>query len=379
MTLKPYRDDLADPRAVIFERAESFVVRPVTLPPVGPEDMLVKVLLCGVDGSELHMYRGELPWFNARVPIIFGDEIIGRVAQIGASAAQARGMKVGDRITIEARWPCNRCRCCEDGQYYLCENNPDGRGYGTISMNEAPGLWGGYATHVFVPGETLTYPVPEELTLDAALVSCSLLANSLAWVRQAGLKEGGTLAVIGPGPQGIGCALVAADQGAKVVLLGLERDAERLAFAESLSPAIHGVISRAEDVVTTVERITDILGDVDVVIEAAGVPAAKDLAFAAVRRTGRVLQVSIPFPHVQPVDWQMALLKELTILNPVSHPHAVAPALALGVDLARRGIDVGRFVSHRFGLDDAAEAIEVASYRRAESPIKVVLDPTLSK
>lgn len=378
MPLTTHRDDFAKARAVIFERAETFVVRPVPLPPVGPDDMLVEVLLCGVDGSELHMYRGELPWFNARVPIIFGDEIIGRVAQIGTAAAQARGMKVGDRITIEARWPCNRCRCCEDGQYYLCENNPDGRGYGTISMNEAPGLWGGYATHVFVPRQALAYPVPEDLTLEAALVSCSLLANSLAWVRQAGLKEGGTLVVIGPGPQGIGCALVAANQGAKVVIVGLERDADRLAFAESLSPSIHGLIlQRSEETAATVEKIAGILGEVDAVIEAAGVTAAKELAFAVVRRTGRVLQVSIPFPHVQSVDWQMALMKEMTILNPVSHPHMVAPALALGVELAQRGIDVGRFVSHRFGLDDAAEAIEVASYRRDESPIKVVLDPAL--
>lgn len=370
--------DIAQARAVVFEQAETFVVRPVALPPVGSGDMLVEVLLCGVDGSELHMYRGELPWFNARVPIIFGDEIIGRVVQIGASAADARGMKVGDRITIEARWPCNRCRCCTEGQYYLCENNPDGRGYGTISMNDAPGLWGGYATHVFVPAQALAYRVPEELTLDAALISCSLLANSLAWVGQAGLKKGGTLAVIGPGPQGIGCGLVAADRGAKVVILGLERDAQRLAFAESLSPSIQGVmLQQSEKPAAVAEKIAGILGEVDAVIEAAGAPAAKETAFAIVRRTGRVLQVSIPFPHVQSVDWQIPLMKELTILNPVSHPHAVEPALALGVELAQRGIDVGRFVSHRFGLDDAAEAIEVASYRRAESPIKVVLDPAL--
>lgn len=375
---KMHDEGISQPRAVIFEGAERFVVRPVELPQVGPDDMLVEVLLCGVDGSELHMYRGELPWFNALLPIIFGDEIIGRVAQIGDSAAKARSMKVGDRITIEARWPCNDCRCCAEGQYYLCQNNPDGRGYGTISMDEAPGLWGGYATHVFVPAQALAYHVPEDLTLDAALVSCSLLANSLAWVRQAALKESGRLVVIGPGPQGIGCALVAANQGAKVGIVGLERDADRLAFAESLSPSIRGfTLQPSEDAAATADKITGIFGDVDAVIEAAGVPAAKELAFTVVRRTGRVLQVSIPFPHVQPVDWQRALMKELTILNPVSHPKAVVPALALGVELARQGIDVGRFVSHRFGLDDAAEAIEVASYRRAESPIKVVLDPHL--
>lgn len=376
--MTPEITERAEARVVVFEGKEQFVLKQVPLPPTAPDEMLVEVLLCGVDGSELHMYRGELDWFNARAPIIFGDEIIGRVARIGVDAAARRGLAVGDRVTIEARWPCNRCHCCARGQYYLCENNPDGRGYGTISMNEAPGLWGGYATHVHVPDAALVYRVPEELSLDAALVSCSLLANSLAWVDKAELAAGQTLVVIGPGPQGIGCALVAASRGFKVVVIGLERDAQRLAFAESLAPGITGIaIAAEEDLPSVQQRVAEVLGEVDAVIEAAGSATAKDTAFAIVRRTGRVLQVSIPFPQVQAMNWEKALGKELVILNPVSHPHTVAPALALGVELAAKGIDVGRFVSHRYALEDAAEAIEVASYRRGEAPIKVVLDPGL--
>ncbi|MFQ3894814.1 zinc-dependent alcohol dehydrogenase [Sphingobium sp. R-7] len=362
-------------RAVVCEAKETFVLRDIPLPAIGPSDMLVQVLLCGVDGSELHMYRGELPWFNERMPIIFGDEIIGRVARIGDAASKAHALSVGDLVTIEARWPCNRCRSCIEGQYYLCENNPSGRGYGTIGMAEEPSLWGGYASHVYVPKEALVYQVPETLSLDAALISCSLLANSLSWVKQAHLGDGGTLVVVGPGPQGLGCALVAAYRGAKVVVIGLDRDKDRLEFAETLSPAIRGIVAGAgEDVSSIKERVGLELGDVDAVIEAAGAAAAKDLAFQLARRRGRVLQVSIPFPHVQSVDWQNALMKELTILNPVSHPHEVQEALKLGVEMAENGIDVGRFVSHRFPLDEAAEALEVASYNRSESPIKVVLD-----
>ncbi|MCZ4343004.1 alcohol dehydrogenase catalytic domain-containing protein [Sphingomonadaceae bacterium G21617-S1] len=362
-------------RAAVFEATETFVVRELPLPVPGSDDMLVEVLLCGVDGSELHMFRGELDWFNARMPIIFGDEIIGRVAAIGPAAAEVRDLRVGDLVTVEARWPCNLCHNCRSGQYYLCDNNPTGRGYGTISMNEAPGLWGGYASHVFVPKEVLVHRVPEGLALKTALVACSLLANSLSWTNQAELTQGKTLVIIGPGPQGLGCALIAAHQGAQVVVVGLEQDQERLAFAERLSPQVKSItIGKDEPTHSIAGRISEILGPVDAVIETAGAAPAKDLAFEVIRRTGRVIQVSIAFPSVQPVDWHKLQMKEIKIFNPISHPNTVKPALDLSLQLFNQGTDIGDFVSHIFPLDRADDAIRTASYQTEERPLKVALD-----
>lgn len=365
----------ATARAVVFEGTERFVLKDVPLPQPGPDDLLIEVALCGVDGSELHMFKGELPWFNERVPIIFGDEIIGTVAAIGERARTARNLAVGDRIAVEARWPCNDCRCCRDGQYYLCENNPGGRGYGTISMREAPGLWGGYATHVHVPPEALVYRVPAGLSTEAALVSCSLLANSLRWVEKAGVEAGNTVAIIGPGPQGLGCALVAAFRGARVILIGLDRDAGRLTFAKTLGAIETITIGQGEDSSALASRIGEQFGAIDAVIETAGAAAAKDLAFKLVRPTGCVAQVSLPSPLVQQVDWLQLLMKEITLVNPVSHPHTVDKGLELGVQLAAIGIDVGRFISHVYPLEAAEEALRAASYETGLAPIKVALDP----
>lgn len=364
-------------RAVVFEAPETFVLRDIPLPDLGPDDLLIRVGLCGVDGSELHMFRGELPWFNERIPIIFGDEIVGTVAAIGDRAKETRKLEIGDRVAVEARWPCNDCRYCAQGQYYLCANNAAGRGYGTISAKESPALWGGYATHTFVPKEALVYRLPAVLDDRAALVSCSLLANSMRWTEQAGAVAGSTLAVIGPGPQGLGCALVAADIGAKVVLIGLERDAGRLEFAKSLGNIETVTIPDGEDVGAVIDRILAILGEVDAVIETAGAAAAKELAFKLVRPTGRVAQVSLPFPLIQSVDWLQLLMKEVTVVNPVSHPHFVAAGLTLGADLLARGIDVGSFISHVFPLEGAAEALRTASYQSGQMPIKIALDPAL--
>jgi D-arabinose 1-dehydrogenase-like Zn-dependent alcohol dehydrogenase len=102
-------------RAIVYAGPEQLVAREFPLPEVGDDGMIVEVVLCGVDGSELHMFKGELAWLNALAPLIFGDEIVGRVARIGEAAARGRNLKPGDLIAIEARWPCGQCEYCLHG------------------------------------------------------------------------------------------------------------------------------------------------------------------------------------------------------------------------------------------------------------------------
>ncbi|BAV63058.1 zinc-dependent alcohol dehydrogenase [Sphingobium cloacae] len=363
-------------RAVVFTAPETFEIQDIPIAEVGPDDMFVAVELGGVDGSELHMFKGELPWFNSRAPIVFGDEIVGRVHSIGMAAAARRGLAVGDRVTIEARWPCNDCRYCASGQYYLCSRNVDGRGYGTITAREMPSLWGGYATHVYVPKEALVYAVPEDLPAKTALVACSTLANGLTWSGVAGAGAGKVIAIIGPGPQGIGCALASVQAGAQVIVIGLAKDRERLAFVERYG-AKTLAIAEGESHIDLAKRIRHVFGEIDAVIEAAGYQPAKDLALELVRPTGTIVHVSIPTPIEQPLDWMKMLFKEITLRCPVSHPNMVPTAIALAHDMFKNGVDIGEFISHVFPLERAEDAIHAASYRGDEVPIKVALDPQM--
>jgi alcohol dehydrogenase len=223
-------------RAAVYENGR-IAMREFPLPDVGVDDMLVEVLLAGVDGSEIHMLRGELAAIEARAPLIFGDEMVGRVSAIGDVAAKRRGLAVGDVVAVEAHWPCNACRYCQRGQYYACVKGIAGNTYGWIEAARPPALWGAYATHVYVPAPALVYRVPAGASLENALVSSSVLANALAWTAAAGVAMGKAVAIIGPGPQGIMAAMVAKLRGAEVVLAGLPRDTERLQFARDFSGA----------------------------------------------------------------------------------------------------------------------------------------------
>lgn len=367
-------------RAVVYEEPHVLGMRELPVPEPGPADLVLEVMMCGVDGSELHIINGELDRPNEKAPLILGDEIIGRVASIGSRARAERCLEVGDVVTVETRWPCaENCRGCAAGNYFLCEKTrgpASGRqGFGSTSISESPGLWGGYATHVFVPGEALVYPVPAALSTETALYACSVLANGLRWAQQADAGEGKTVVVIGPGPQGIACVLAASRAGARVIAVGLARDHARLESAMRAGASAIVTTGSSESVEDSVRRIRAEVGDVDAVIETAGAPAAKQLAYGIVSTMGTVVNVSVPAPRVQDVDWMSLLMREVTVKNPMSHPHSVADALALAVALLEDGLDVGDFITHVFGLEQVEQAIRVAAYQTDESPIKVALDP----
>lgn len=358
--------------AVVYKGPEVFEIESVPLPELAPGDLLVEVEIAGVDGSEIHMFRGAFDTLNERAPLIFGDEIIGRV--VAAGEPVGRDIEVGDRVTVEARWPCDGCPTCDRGQYYSCENNPGREGYGHISLTRSPGLWGGYATHVFVPQRALVHRVPDELDLESALLACSVLANGLRWNNFAGIGSGDRVVVVGPGPQGLACAAVARRAGARVCVIGVEHDSERLTAATHLG-AEGALVSApgAEDELVKEVRAT--LGEVDYVVEASGAVAAKELAVRLVRQQGTIVNVSVS--RSGSVDWLALLRKEVTLVHALSHPHTVEAAFKLAVKMQEQGTNWGELVTHRFGLSQAAHAIQVASFNTEERPIKVALIPSL--
>lgn len=362
-------------RAAVYAGPNQMETRDVEIPPIGPDEMLIEVLLCGVDGSELKWFKGEFDWMNQRAPVTFGDEILGRVAVVGADAAERRGLAVGDRVVVESRWPCQYgCRMCAKGQYYLCERRPLEDGYGSISHDSGMGkLWGGYATHVYVPMQAVTYRVPDQLSDEAALVGCSALANGIRWFDSTGMNPGQHVVVIGPGPQGLCTALAGVRAGSRVTIVGLEADEDRLAMARAFGAATV-VFDPEADLAAEAGAIISEHGEVDAAIEVTGSVSGKRLSIALPRPAGTVVTVAAS-ARDYPTDWRAIHLKELTIRGLLSHPHTVQRALDLTVALAEDGIDLGSWITHTFGIEEVAKALHVASYETDERPIKVALDP----
>lgn len=245
-------------------------LRDVPVPEIGPQDVLLEVRAVGVCGSDLHQWTADHSW-PVNYPVILGHEFGGVIAEVGSDAA---GWKVGDRVVSETAaiidpWnPMSR-----RGLYNL---DPTRKGFGY-------GVDGAMTNFVRVPSRCL-HRVPETLPFEKACLTepCSVAYNAV--ISNGDVKPGDRIVVLGPGPIGLLCAAMAKLQGGIVAVVGLERDAARLAIAEQYGcEAIVGDCSEWA-------YAADGLG-ADGVIDAAGVSKTLETAIDVVRPAGWVSKV----------------------------------------------------------------------------------------
>lgn len=366
--------------AAVFEGPKEIVIKEFPLPKIKEDEMLVQIDIAGIDGTEVHMYLGDQAEFNTLAPCIIGDELIGTVYEIGEKAAERRGLKVGDRVTVEAHWPCNDCHNCHEGLYYLCDEGTLNNALGWISCTTEPGLWGAYATHLFVPPQALVYKIPNDMPLDTAISCVSVLANGIRATDKNGIKIGTNVVVLGPGPQGLMTALACKESGASnVIMVGRERSKTRLEIATSMGA---DYVFTFEDELLE-EKIKDICGGsmADVCIDTTGSVQAAIRSVNLIRPGGLVNHFGLIGSGVEvPLRLQDLLFEEKSILPSFSHPYTVQRAIDLGYSVWKQNkYPLDKLVTHRFGLYDTELALQTAGKLiPGENPIKTVVYPQIN-
>jgi L-iditol 2-dehydrogenase len=273
---------------VYYERADKAIeVRDVPLPTIGPEECLVRVEYCGICGSELHMYHGQLNVL-ARPPVVLGHEWCGEIVEVGE---RVRGFAVGDRVACEtAAETCGTCVLCRSGEYNLC---PERRAFGFA-------LDGAFTNYVSAR-YTLLHHIPEGVSYKAAAMAEPICVAYNAVIEKSRLRPGDVVVVIGPGPVGLFSLQVAKLAGAgTVVVTGTSRDRKRLDLAARLGADIIVDVSE-QDPVQVVRGLGDGLG-AHLVIDAAGVPPAIKQSLEIVRRNGWITKVGWA---LQPINLTM--------------------------------------------------------------------------
>ncbi len=206
-------------------------LRPVSreVPPLSPDDVLIRVAGCGVCHTDLGFLHDGVRTRHP-LPLILGHEICGHVEDAGARCAAL----VGRAVVVPAVLPCGVCELCRSGRSTICRSQ-------IMPGNDCDG---GFATHVMLPGRFLC-PVPgagespdaplgraDGLTLRHLAVVADAVSTAFQAVRRSGLVSGGLAIVVGLGGVGTFAAQVAADAGAVVV--GLDVDARRRAAAPGM-------------------------------------------------------------------------------------------------------------------------------------------------
>src|SRR5262249_38781951 len=154
--------------AIVLEGPRSLVLREFDVPVVGVDDAVLRVEACGLCGADHGYFTGE---HRLPVAVVPGHETGGGSERIGPVAAGVWGGEgvAGRRVGVAWGGACRKCPQCLRGELSACSffetGNPGGprAGYGMLSVEIGPGLWGGYATHHYLAPESVVYPVPDGL------------------------------------------------------------------------------------------------------------------------------------------------------------------------------------------------------------------------
>lgn len=248
-------------------------VTEVPTPTPGPGQALIAVAGCGLCHTDLHYVDHGVETFK-KPPLILGHEAAGTVAALGPGAG---GRAVGDRVLIPAVLSCGRCGFCRQGRENLCAN----------LLMLGNNVDGGYAEYVVAPVSDLV-PVPDGLALERACVIADALSTPYHAVKHRGrVRMGDTVAVVGCGGVGLNVVQCAVVAGARVIAIDVNE--ERLETARALGAAELIDPRTVERVDKAVRTLTD--GGVDVAFEAIGTPKTIELAFALLKKGGRLCVV----------------------------------------------------------------------------------------
>jgi alcohol dehydrogenase/L-iditol 2-dehydrogenase len=279
-------------------------LREVAVPTIGEEDVLLRVGAVGVCGSDVHQYLGRQSW-RVNHPVILGHEFAGTIERAGE---RVRSFQVGDRVVSETAAIIDRdSPLTRSGRYNL---DPGRSGFGA-------GVDGAMTTFVRVP-ERCLHHVPDGLSLErAALTEPCCVAYNAVCVNSV-IRPGDSVAVVGPGPIGLLCVLMAALSGARpLIVVGLAQDRARLETARALGATDVVVIGDDDEATHESLRTRDGYG-VDLVVDAAGVSGTLQLALDVVRPGGQVTKVGWgPQPYGRSLDPLVA--KNVTLRGSFSH------------------------------------------------------------
>lgn len=280
-------------RAAVLHAAQTpLKIENVTAAELQPTDVLVRIRAAGLCHTDLEVIDGSLRY---PMPIVLGHEAAGVVEQVGPAA---RGVKAGDHVVLSWNPHCGHCFYCDRDAPILCEQylgeGPKARAFdGNSRAMLADGrqvqnlMYLGSFGEYCIVSDQQAIAVPKEIPFDrACLIGCGVMTGAGAALNLGAIAHGDTVMVIGCGAVGL-----AAVQGARLAgagaIIAVDLDPAKLALAAKMG-ATEGVNATKEDVAAFSKRATGGRG-VDVVIEAAGSPAAFRSTTEAVRPGGHVI------------------------------------------------------------------------------------------
>jgi alcohol dehydrogenase len=350
-------------RATVFHGPGDIRVEQVPRPHAGAGEAVIRVNLTTICGTDVHIVKGEYP---VRPGLIIGHEPVGVIEELGAGVT---GYEIGQRVLVGAITPCGQCRACLTGNLSQC-----GHGDGF----EALGGWrlgntidGAQAEYLLVPAAQANLtPIPDGVSDEQVVLLADIASTGFAGAESGNVRIGDAVVVFALGPIGL-CAVAGSKLMGASLIIGFDSDPVRLEMAKRMGADVVLDFTQV-DVVAEVLKLTG--GGADVTIEALGTQGTFENALRCLRPGGTLSSLGVYSGKLEmPYDAFSAGLGGQRIVT------TLCPG---GKERMRRlvaTVESGRFdplplITHRFSLDDIAEAYDLFSNRR-DGVLKVAIRP----
>ena len=316
-------------KALLLKDTNQMKIEHVELPIVKADEVLIKVMYCGICGTDVHIYRGEPGSAEVNPPIILGHEFSGEIVKTGADV---RTFAKGDHVAIDPNIYCGHCQYCRQGKVQLCENLQ------AIGVTRD----GGMAEYCVVPVNSclpLADDVPFEVGAMVEPLSCVLHGLDLVEPITPATK----VLIIGGGFIGsLFLQLICSKSPGKVAICEINTKKHRL-LSKLGASTLYSNTSKIDDTF-------------DLVIECVGKPATSEAAVASAKKGANILLFGVPTPEAKlSLPAFDIYSKELKIMGSFINPYTLRDAVSV---INQNNVQIKPMLSHMIALEEVAEVLE---------------------
>ncbi len=325
---------------------------------IEPTDVIVKVKVCAICGSDLHAYHEHEKGLDHGTAM--GHEFAGEIVAIGK---EVKTLRTGDVVMSPFTTSCGNCFYCKIGLTCRCIH---GQLFGWREQNS--GLHGGQAEYVRVPlADSSLMKIPEGISFDEGLLLGDILSTGFFCAKQAEIKPTNTYVVIGCGPVGLLAILGAIEYGAEKIF-AIDTVPERLTMAQKFGATTINVAD-----VKASEIIKEETGGrgADAVMEAVGNSATNRLAYDLIRPGGIISAVGVCTDLHLPFSPTEAYNKNITYK--VGRCPARFMMEYLVPVVQQQKYNITSIISHRMKLSEGMHGYDIFANKKDDC-LKVVME-----
>jgi threonine 3-dehydrogenase len=326
-------------KALVKAKAERGIwMEDIEAPPVGHNDVLIKVNRTAICGTDIHIFKWD-DWAQATIPVpmAVGHEFSGAIVEMGI---EVRGFDIGDRVSAEGHITCGVCRNCRAGRRHLCMNT-----FG-VGVNRP----GAFAEYLSVPAFNV-FKLPDAITDEMASI-LDPLGNATHTALSFDLV-GEDVLITGAGPIGIMAVAIARYAGARHVVITDVND-YRLDLARKMG-ATRAINVASQTIDDTMKDLGMVEG-FDVGMEMSGNPQAFRDMLRTMHHGGKVAMLGIP-PGDMAIDWNDVIFKGLVLKG--IYGREMFETWYKMSSMLQSGLNIDPIITHHFDIDEFLPAFEL--------------------